>query len=596
MMTKGDHGATQNTVTAFKNKTRSGLTLRRKIHLLMAFLGLVFALMVGTIVYTQQEQSKHISRVDATAKQITGQVLPLVGLVHEVRFDVVQVQQWLTDISATRGLDGLADGFDEAARFAAEFQSDVSAAQQIADELGLSAVAEALRSAEAAFPAYYEAGRRMAQRYIDGGPAGGNPMMGGFDETAGAMAEQIKRLFAEIETVTSGNTAELLDGTAATITAADRMLVVGFALAACSILVTTFVGWYLVGGISRPLTRMTGIMKALSTGNLETEVPDRGRGDEIGEMAKSVQVFKENAIERERLQAQQAEEQVAKERRAEQVKKLIVDFQGGITESLGSLGSAVTEMQNTAETMSATAEETSRQSAAVAAASEQASSNVQTVATAAEELATSVQEIGRQVSESSNIANHASAQARKTNEQVEGLVEAAQKIGAVVSMISDIAEQTNLLALNATIEAARAGEAGKGFAVVANEVKSLATQTAKATDEIGQQITGIQNATTDAVTAIRTIVETIERINEIASGIASAVEEQGAATQEISRNVAEASSGTQEVATNVSGVSQAAGESGNAASNLRSVASQVSGLSVSLKGQIENFLGRVTAA
>jgi methyl-accepting chemotaxis protein len=273
-----------------------------------------------------------------------------------------------------------------------------------------------------------------------------------------------------------------------------------------------------------------------------------------------------------------------------------INLATSVKEVVEVVASASTEMESTAQSMSATAEETSRQATAAAAGVEQATTNVQTVASAAEELSSSISEVSRQVAESAGIARNAVEEASRTNTQVEGLVEAAQKIGEVVSLISDIAEQTNLLALNATIEAARAGEAGKGFAVVASEVKSLANQTAKATEEISAQIAAIQGATGDAATAIKGIAETVRKVDEIASSIASAVEEQSAATQEIARNAQQAAAGTTEVSSNVSGVTQAASETGAASSQVLDAAKGLAKQSTDLSAQIDKFLKSLNAA
>jgi PAS domain S-box-containing protein len=266
---------------------------------------------------------------------------------------------------------------------------------------------------------------------------------------------------------------------------------------------------------------------------------------------------------------------------------------GGIVDTMSS---AAREMQTTAAAMASTAEETSRQSTAVASASEEASVSVQTVASATEELASSVGEISRQVSTSSAIASKAVAESERTDHLVKGLAEAAQKVGAVTGLIREIASQTNLLALNATIEAARAGEAGKGFAVVASEVKSLANQTGKATEEISAQIAAMQNATRDTVAAIQSIGTTIGQINEIATTIAAAVEEQGAATQEISRHVQQVAAGTREVSGNIAGVTQAAGETGAASGRVLSAAGELSRQGEELRTQVARFLTEVRAA
>jgi methyl-accepting chemotaxis protein len=348
--------------------------------------------------------------------------------------------------------------------------------------------------------------------------------------------------------------------------------------------------------IANPIAGMTSAMIALAGGNKTVQIPGVGRRDEIGDMAGAVQVFKDNMIKADELAAEQRAEQERKEKRQQAIEGFVRTFDQSVSSSLDTLASASTELQSTAQSMSATAEETSRQATAVAAASEQASTNVQTVASAAEELSSSIAEISRQVAESSRIAGQAVEDAGRTNAQVQALAEAAQKIGDVVQLINDIAAQTNLLALNATIEAARAGEAGKGFAVVASEVKSLATQTAKATEDISGQIKAIQGATDDSVKAIEGITGTIARINEIATTIASAVEEQGAATKEIARNVQQASAGTAEVSSNIAGVTQAATDTGSASTQVLGAAGDLSKQGEMLRKEVGEFLANIRAA
>ena len=285
-----------------------------------------------------------------------------------------------------------------------------------------------------------------------------------------------------------------------------------------------------------------------------------------------------------------------RQERQDKMTKAIEEFDHKAKAGLGTVASAASQLESVANSLSANARQSSEQSTAVAAASQQASANVQTVASAAEELTSSVQEISRQVAESTKIAGDAVNQANKTNVTVKGLAEAAQKIGDVVKLIQDIASQTNLLALNATIEAARAGEAGKGFAVVAAEVKNLANQTAKATEEISGQVAQIQDATSQSVGAIQDIATTIVSVNQIATAIAAAVEEQGAATKEIARNVQEAARGTQEVSSNISGVSQSAGETGEIANSVLSAAAELSRQSDSLRKEVEGFFATIRAA
>ena len=368
--------------------------------------------------------------------------------------------------------------------------------------------------------------------------------------------------------------------------------IVGMAIVLAGIVMAVFVG----RSLSTPIVSMTSAMRRLADEDLETDIPARDRGDEIGDMAGAVQVFKDNMIEAKRLRAEQADEQAARERRQAIIEQAIAEFQEAASSAIESVGGAVSQLESLATSLTATAEETSMQSANVSSSSEEASTNVQTVAASAEELATSIQEISRQVSQSNDMSKKAVTSADHTSKQVQGLAEAANKIGAVVSMISDIAEQTNLLALNATIEAARAGEAGKGFAVVASEVKTLAEQTGKATNEIGEQIGTMQAATHDAVEAIEGITGLISSMDEISTMIAAAVEEQGSATGEIASNVQQAAIGAQEVSHNISGVSQAAEQTGQASGEVLAASNELSSQANGLRQEIDKFLEAIRAA
>ena len=351
-------------------------------------------------------------------------------------------------------------------------------------------------------------------------------------------------------------------------------------------------------GISRPMMRLNGALGEMAGGNLDVVIPGADRGDEIGDLAKTVTVIRENAEQkaRDEADAKIKQDQIAAQQRKADMIKLADNFETAVGEIVETVSSASTELEASAGTLTTTAERAQELTTMVAAASEEASTNVQSVASATEELSSSINEIGRQVQELARMATDAVGQARATNDRVSELSKAASRIGDVVELINTIAEQTNLLALNATIEAARAGEAGRGFAVVASEVKALAEQTSKATGEIGQQISGIQAATQDSVNAIKEISGTIEKLSEISSTIAAAVEEQGAATQEISRNVQQAAEGTQQVSSNITDVQRGASETGTASTQVLSAAQSLSGDSNRLKLEVEKFLDSVRAA
>ncbi|HEY9079780.1 methyl-accepting chemotaxis protein [Magnetovibrio sp.] len=402
----------------------------------------------------------------------------------------------------------------------------------------------------------------------------------------GTITKKIDKL-KEVEDVISDE----LKGQAETIKgAASTSFYLFLAATAVLLLITAGLVYVIVTGITRPVVGLTATMRTLADGDTSVHVSGTHRGDEIGSMSQAVEVFKENMIKNQHMAAEQEKENAAKEQKRIAMENMASRFETDVTGVLREVSSASSTLQGTAESMAATAEETSKQSTVVAAAAEEASTNVQTVASAAEELSSSISEISRQVSQSTQVAGAAVHEVEGANEKVQGLAEAANKIGEVVALITDIADQTNLLALNATIEAARAGEAGKGFAVVASEVKNLANQTAKATEEISNQIGGIQGATQDAVQAIKSIGGTIGQMSEIASAIAAAVEEQGAATQEIARNVEQAAAGTGEVTSNISGVNEAANETGQAAEMVLSAVTTLTAESDKLSHQVQDFL------
>lgn len=379
-----------------------------------------------------------------------------------------------------------------------------------------------------------------------------------------------------------------------TLATVKRWMLIALALA---IVVVSALSLTIARSVTKAIGSMVQAMVRLARGDMTVAIPGIGRHDEIGEMAGAVDVFKTNMIDADRLRAEQVEVEIhqAEQRRAD-MHRLAGEFEAAVGEIVETVSSASTELEASAATLTTTAEHAQELATTVASASEEASTNVQSVASATEELSSSVTEISRQVQASARMASQAVDQARTTTAKVGALSKAAARIGDVVDLINTIAGQTNLLALNATIEAARAGEAGRGFAVVASEVKALAEQTAKATGEIGQQISGIQTATEESVHAINAISGTIEQLSEVSSTIAAAVEEQGAATQEISRNIQQAAQGTELVSSNIGEVQRGATETGSASTQVLSAAQSLSLESNRLKQQVDRFLVTVRAA
>lgn len=355
--------------------------------------------------------------------------------------------------------------------------------------------------------------------------------------------------------------------------------------------------WFSFGRIVRPLGKLGSSMQSLAEGNIETDIPCAEWKDEVGAMARTVQVFKDNAINKARMEAEQEEQQQrAEQEKAEIRNRMADDLERNVKSVVQAVAGAAIQMRATAQSMTASADEASQHTTAVSSSTEEASVNVQTVAAASEELSGSIGEIGRQVTQSREDTERAQATSMQATTTIENLSEMALKVGEVVNLINDIAEQTNLLALNATIEAARAGDAGKGFAVVASEVKSLASQTAQATEKISSEISAMQAATSDSVQAIEGIREVIVQLGEAATAIATAVDQQSASTQEISRNAQEAATGTQDVSSRITTVQTAVGETGRAANEVLTAASEISEQSEILGQQMDEFLARIREA
>ena len=414
------------------------------------------------------------------------------------------------------------------------------------------------------------------------------------DRTLVYLGEASELMTASIQDARARNASARYDADEVAAQASRITQIVGLAvlLSVISSVVFSFLG------IARPLTRLNAALGEMARGRLDIVIPGASRGDEIGDLAKTVTVIRGNAEEQARAEAEakNTQDAMAERQRKADMQRLAQQFEAAVGEIVNTVSAASGQLEQSATTLTQVATRSQGLTTAVATASEEATTNVQSVASATEQMASSVTEISRQVQQSARMANEAVSQARTTTGRVGELSKAAARIGDVVELINTIAGQTNLLTLNATIEAARAGDAGRGFAVVATEVKALAEQTAKATGDIGQQIAGIQAATQESVGAIREISETIERLSEISATIAAAVEEQGAATQEISRNVQQAAQGTQQVSSNITDVQRGATQTGTASSEVLSAAKLLSRDSGRLKEEVGKFLVSVRAS
>ena len=408
----------------------------------------------------------------------------------------------------------------------------------------------------------------------------------GLEDFRGAM-NVIRKLIQLQDDVAKG---EYEKGNATYLSARSTMMV----MTLMGILIGAGLALFITRSVTVPVEQMIGVMNKLAVGDVKVDVFGTHRRDEVGDIARSVEVFKRNAIEKISMEKEREEAKIrAEQERRAVMLRLADDFEGNVGKVVQNVADSAQSMEHSANTLSSITIEANSQATAVAAASEEAASNVQAVASATEELSSSVEEIGRQVMESSKATQSAVHEANETSTVINGLATAAAQIGDVVNLINEIAAQTNLLALNATIEAARAGEAGKGFAVVANEVKSLATQTAKATEEIAKQIGTVQGETTKAVAAIGHVSDSIERVNGIASAIAAAVQQQSMATREIARNIEQASMGTQEVSSNIAGVSSLLQKAGESTKTVSSAAQRLSGDSDSMRRSVNDFVGTV---
>ena len=524
----------------------------------------------GFTYWSVRQQRAELAYVHAAADSVATHAIALIRDAKDVEVDVIQVQQFLSDISATRGQDGLDDGLKEAQKSVDQFGQHVSDALKVAEALHRPDIVRLLSDTKTSFEPYYQTGKRMAEAYIERGPAGGNAIMPEFDKASDELQDKMEKLLSVAQAVVADTTQDL-SGTISRIeTGGDQLVWWTTGLGVVGTFLTVGLGVVAIIWVVRPISRMTGAMRRLADGDLEITVNGLKRRDEIGAMAAAVLVFRDHMIGERRLAANQVEEQQrADEAKRSALQTMANKIETDTTAALREVDARTTGMTRTADEMSASAVRTGEAAESAATAAAQALANAQTVASAAEELSASIREIAVQVTQSTAVVGRAVAVGQETQTSIEALNEQVARIGAVADMIGEIAAKTNLLALNATIEAARAGDAGKGFAVVASEVKQLATQTARSTEEIAQHISQVRSATGASVSAVNQIQQIITEVNAIGSSIAAAVEEQQAATAEIARNVSETASAANEMTRRTQDVSSEAEQTGRHASDVR---------------------------
>ncbi len=574
------------------------MLVKRKVQIGIALLVVVIAgniLLINSLLKQQTTDVQDVVSELAHLDNVDGDVSNFDLKAREAQKSVIQVQQFLSDISATRGLDGLDTGFDEAKEQADKFNkltdemTTIAAGFDDKDE-----VLKMLQSAKSNFAVYYSLGREMARDYVASGPEAGNKRMAGFDSASEAIQGDMDKLIdvsfkkrLKVDKSSDENMDAILKGNQ-DITLISEISGVVIAL---SILISAF---YLNKSIINPVQKFAVNLTDLTNGNLDVETGIKGRNDEIGTLSKAFDGLKASLN---RARAAEKEQEQLKSR-AEAEKKLAMraladTFDARTANIIKSLSAAAVEMQATAAQMEVASERTTLAGQEVASAAQVADNNVQTVAASTEELTATSSEIARQITNVSQKLVQATTEAEKASGQVNELNMLAVSIGDVIGAIKDIAEQTNLLALNATIESARAGEAGKGFAVVANEVKKLATETAEKTIEIDDRVGRIQAAIHGTVDAVGRIIRDVNEIDQATATVASAVEEQNAATSEINRNVSSASSGTQTVARSIVDVRHNAEETSEAARNLKQAAEELARMSEDLQTQVGAFLGEI---
>lgn len=573
------------------------MSVKKKI-LISQLLSVALFVLVSAIVHVRfGEMEPQLNSIHTHFRTVSEDELRLVMAAKEAKYNVTQVQQWLTDISATRGLDGLNDGFDEAEKAATRLTNNLNEIKELATKMQRPEILAITAQLEASFPDYYDTGRKMAKAYVEFGPEGGNRMMGAFDATASTMndgTDQLVDLVEQRVRVDAKSTSEEIDFMKREI-GSSSVIVMCLSIAALVMVMLT--ATYLYRMMARNFRLLTTDITQIERGQYDIAAQmNVSAQDEFGYVARALDAVRGKLREGKQLEAQQQQmEQRAKEEHIRSRNELANRFQQRVQGIIESVAAAATQLYQTSESMSGIIGDVGMKASSVARSSSEASHNVQTVASATEEMTASVREIAEQISKSVGSVRIAVGEVEKADQTALMLEQATTRIGEVVGLIQTIAGQINLLSLNATIESARAGEAGKGFAVVASEVKSLAGQTATATNEISDTIAGIQDVSRQVLAALDAIKRAIGQVDEFSSAISAAVEEQTATTNEISSNMAYAANGTTQINNDIGMVNQATGEAKLSANQVLDAAKMLSKEAESLSVEVDLFLSEVRA-
>lgn len=568
------------------------MTVRSKILIMVICNAVLLVAIVSASIWTFRHQTRELAEVEVASVRPMVSVVELATTIKDVEIHVVQVQQFLTDVSATRD----PEAFAEAKEHAEAFQVDSQKALALARALNLPQVTQKLEKVRAGFPAYYDLGKQMADAYIRDGVEGGNQFMRKFDGTAEAMSTNVASLVEVTQAAVAQMTAQLTGTFAELEEEGHRILTVflmigSVALLGCVGLALGFLVW-----VSRPLNRIEAAMRRLAGGDIDTPLPQHGKRDEIGAMIAALTVFRSAEQDRRSLTAQRAQQDAtaAADRKALR-ETLAQKFQNTVGTLIRQQAQAAEALRVSAQTMATASRQTVDQAIVMAALADDTADNVKTIAAATEELAASVGEIGTQVARSTDINTRARSQTETADAEVRQLTDAAAQIGDVVSLIQSIAGQTNLLALNATIEAARAGEAGKGFAVVASEVKNLANQTAGATQDIIARISDMRASVEASAEALNQVSGTVGDSHVISASISSAVTQQGMSAQEIARHAQQAFQRTATVSATVDDIHQVAVKTGDAANDVLTASTALAQQSARLDQEVDGFVQTVLA-